>query len=283
MANALLVSLASSGCGSLDVGSNIYWSARYEGGDLGEWKNPTVASIIGSPGMPGSADAGAANPITGGISMGSVSGSMVAASPDVTYLNSKFAAKFSLAGTNNQAQSQSLTISGNLPVEAYYSSWYFIPSSSSVVNIPGNGYWVIMKFRRRDPTDGSMKELYDLNLKNFTGTDGGQLGLTLRLYDWDTGGDDPLTQNQNPAIPVDRWFQIEALYRNGSGNDGHLAIWLDGVQILDKPSGPTAHDPWVAWEVASIGLNLNPSATTLYADDAAISLVRVGPAGRIAN
>jgi len=83
------------------------------------------------------------------------------------------------------------------------------------------------------------------------------------------------------VVPVDRWFQIEALYRNAA--DGHLAIWLDGMQILDKPSGPTAHDPWVAWEVASIGLNLNPSATTLYADDAAISMVRVGPAGRIAR
>jgi hypothetical protein len=152
-----------------------------------------------------------------------------------------------------------------------------------MVTIPGNGYWVIMKFRRRDPTDGSMKELYDLNLKNFTGADAGSLGFTLRLYDWDSGGDDPLAQNQNPAVPVDRWFQIEALYRNDIGNAGHLAIWLDGVPILDKPSGPTAHDPWVAWEVASIGLNLNPSATTLYADDAAISMVRVGPAGRIAK
>jgi hypothetical protein len=39
----------------------------------------------------------------------------------------------------------------------------------------------------------------------------------------------------------------------------------------------------VAWEVASIGLNLNPPATTLYADDAAISMVQVGPAGRIAR
>ena len=280
MATAVPLSLASGGCGqSLDVGSNIYWSARYEGGDLGEWKNQTVASINGSPGSVGSSDAGT-SPITGGISMGSASGSMVAASMDQTYLGSKFAAKFSLAGTNTQAQSQSLTISGSLPGEAYYSSWYFIPSSS-VVSIPGNGYWVIMKFRRRDPTDGSMKELYDLNLKNVTGADAGQLGFTLRLYDWDTGGDDPLTPNQAPVVPVDRWFQIEALYRNAA--DGHLAIWLDGMQILDKPSGPTAHDPWVAWEVASIGLNLNPSATTLYADDAAISMVRVGPAGRIAR
>jgi hypothetical protein len=265
----LVAAVTATGCGQgLEVGSNVLWSARFENGDLDEWKNPILAGLDGGS-------------IAGGISTPSGGGSLVGVTmpgTDPTHDASKFAAKFFITGTGT-LQSQSLSLSGDLPQQAYYSSWFYIPSS---VTIPANGYWIIMKIRRMNAA-GNESELYDFNLKNGGGGgDGGTGDLSLRLYDWDTGGgDNPIVAN--PVIHVGTWFQIETFYRNGSGSDGHLTVWLDGTKILEKANGPATTTSWVWWEVADIGLNLTPAMATVYADDAAISSVPVGPTGRIAR
>ena len=39
---------------------------------------------------------------------------------------------------------------------------------------------------------------------------------------------------------------------------------------------------WVAWDVVSVAVGLNPSSAVLYVDDCAVSRTRVGPDGIIA-
>lgn len=275
----ILAALLPGGCGqSLDLGSNILWSAAYENGAdrLSEWKNPLTFAFP--------ADAGTSSPMSAGISMPS-GASMVGGTSglDPTHGSSAGAAKFYITGaTNGSIQSQSLTISGNLPWKAaYYSSWYYIPQSAVTIGGPSS-YWVIMKIRQ----DVGKNELYDFDLFNSAAGagDAGTSAWSLKIYDWDNGSTcGSSSMVKTATVTADTWFHLEAFYSNGTGPDGHLTVWLDGVQFMDKPCGPAMGSTWVGWEVANIGDNLTPPTATLYADDSAISLTRVGPTGRISR
>jgi hypothetical protein len=131
-----------------------------------------------------------------------------------------------------------------------------------------------MRFRSRsvatDPS--SMRPSYDINLKSLAT---GQ--LTLRVYDVVLSTDVAMIES-DPGVPVDRWFQIEAFYRNAPDSTGHLSLWLDGVLVVDVGRA-TGASGWVGWSVANVGADLSPATVTLYADDCAVSRVRVGPAG----
>jgi hypothetical protein len=102
--------------------------------------------------------------------------------------------------------------------------------------------------------------------------------MTLRLYDH-RSGDIPLDVAE-PTVPVGTWFQVEAYYRNPGTSAGQLTFWLDGQEIIDV-TGPMAPTSWVAWDVVSVAVTLNPSTAVLYVDDCAISRTRVGPRGII--
>ncbi len=258
------------GCGQqLDVGSDVLWTARFEGGDLGEWMSVSGGGAVAFP-APNAVDVSSDHAWRG-----------------------RYAARFTLQTASDGSQANAgLSRTGFLPVEAYYSAWYYLPSAVNV-----STFWVIFKFRMRSVADdaSTAAELFDLNLAS---TPGG--GMTLRLYDHRSGGDVPLDVAV-PSVPVGTWFQIEAYYRNpgaaagadGGGTDGsasdagsidnggRLTFWLDGQQIVDV-AGAMAPTSWVAWDVVSVAVNLNPSTAVLYVDDCAISRTRVGPHGIIA-
>jgi len=267
---ALLGSASMLGCGQqLDVGSDVVWTARFENGDLSEWM-----SVLGG----GAAAFPAPNVVD--VSKGQA-------------WRGQYAARLAIQTASDGSQANAgLSRTGFLPAEAYYSAWYYLPAAVKV-----STFWVIFKFRMRSVADdaSTVAELFDLNLAN---TSSG--GMTLRLYDH-RAGDIPLDVAA-PTVPVATWFQIEAYYRNpgsspgttdGGGTDGsaadggapndsgRLTFWLDGQKILDV-TGPMAPTSWVAWDVVSVAVNLNPSAAVLYVDDCAISRTRVGPHGIIA-
>ncbi len=269
---ALLGGASTLGCGQqLDVGSDVLWTARFEGGDLSEWMTVSGGGVAAFP-APNAIDVATDHARRG-----------------------KYAARLTIQTASDGSQANTgLTRSGFLPVEAYYSAWYYLPSAVNV-----SMFWVIFKFRMRSVADDSSTatELFDLNLANTTGG-----GMTLRLYDH-RSGDIPLDVAA-PEVPVGTWFQVEAYYRNpgtGSGgtdgsvsdgaavndgsamsNGGRLTFWLDGRQIVDVTDRPMAPTSWVAWDVVSVAVNLSPSTAALYVDDCAISRTRVGPDGIIA-
>ena len=47
--------------------------------------------------------------------------------------------------------------------------------------------------------------------------------------------------------------------------------------ILDRPAMQTVATDWLQWDVGGASDNLLPSPSMVYLDDAAISLVRLGP------
>lgn len=238
-----------SGCGQkLDVGSDLLWTARFEGNNLNEW-----TSVAGG--------GGASNP----------SSNTLTTSSELAH-ESTYSAKLVITTPSDGSQATAnLVRIGGLPVEAYYSAWYYLPQSVTV-----GTYWVIMKFRMRTAVDdpSTDTELYDIDLQN---PSSGQ--MSLRIYDH-RDGDLPMVVT-NPVVPVGDWFQLEAFYRNADDSTGRLMLWLDGKLIADivKPTGPTG---WTAWDVGSIAKTLTPTTVTLHVDDCAISRTRVGPDGLLA-
>jgi hypothetical protein len=246
----LLLGALAAGCSPLDVGSDLLWTARYETGDFSEWTDVAGGSAQAFPMPP----------------------NMIAVSNSQAHTGSYAAALTITAGSDGAQENAVLSRAGGLPVEAYYSAWYYLPYSVSV-----GPFWVIFKFRMRtDANDASTAgELFDLDLATMPSGE-----MTLRIYDHRTGADIPLDVS-NPIVPVEQWFQLEAFYRAADDDTGRLTCWLNGQQVVDVAGAPTSPTSWIEWDACSVGENLMPSTATLYIDDCAISRSRVGPAGRL--
>ncbi|MES1208862.1 MAG: hypothetical protein ABUS79_23230, partial [Pseudomonadota bacterium] len=173
------------------------------------------------------------------------------------------------AGADGTIESTSMSLKENLPTDAFYSAWYYLPHTTTV-----NSYWVIQKFRRRtDAADPSTEgELFDLDLETLPSGE-----MSFHVFDHRTGAKAPMLVEQ-PIVPVDSWFQVEARYRNASDATGRLTVWLGELEVIDI-AGVTAASPWVQWVVSSLGQDLTPSSNVLYVDDCAIAGTRIGPSG----
>ena len=248
---ALLVLLAT-GCSQLDVGSDLLFSARFETGDFSEWTNVPGGEAQAFPTPPNTIAVANTNAHTG----------THAAALTIT------------AGSDGAQENALLSLTQNLPQQAYYSAWYYLPHSVSV-----GTFWVLMKFRQRtNPTDASTTaELYDLDLATQPSGE-----MTLQLFSHATNAIIPL-DTPDPLVPVEGWFQIEADYRSANDATGRLTYWLNGQQVYDRSGQATSPSSWVEWDVGSVGENLTPSTVTIYVDDCAVSRSRVGPNGALVD
>jgi hypothetical protein len=241
------------GCGpKLSVGSDVLWSATFESDSFSEWTDVGR----GPEAFPEAGD------------------STVVSKDrphDGTY-SAKLTIDTSIAG---EQQNTLLSRVGNLPVQGYYSAWYYLPSAVTV-----GTYWVIFKFRLRTNAsdDSTTTEFYDLDLIN---SSPGQMSLI--LYNHRTAVHEIPLDVPHPSVPVGAWFQIESFYRNMPDNTGQLTFWLDGQKIIDIDGQPMAPTSWIELEVCSIGVDLMPSPAVIYIDDCALSQTRVGTTGEIAN
>ena len=149
--------------------------------------------------------------------------------------------------------------------EAYYSAWYYFPQDYSGMN-----WWNVFQFKSKlsdtvnDPT-------FTLNVGNRSGQ------MFFYLYDHLNGN---INRGwSSTAIPVGRWFHLEAFYKQAADNTGRVTFWQDGVQILDlsgvstRRSGDEIH-----WSLTNYTDNISPSSATIYVDDAAISTARLSEA-----
>ncbi len=234
----------------MDLGSDVLWVSTFEGGTFDEWTGITGGGANASPTPPNT----------------------IAVSTAYAH-HGRYAAVLTVdAGSDGAQENTGLNRKGGLPVQAYYSAWYYLPQTITVGN-----FWIVFKLRlRTDANDSSTEnEFYDLELTN--AADG---SLTLLLYDHQSGTDVPIV-TPAPVVPVSVWFQLEAFYRNAQDNSGRLTIWLDGRMVADVSGQPMAPTPWVEWDVVNVGENLTPSTAVVAVDDCAISLSRVGLTGVI--
>ena len=239
----------------LDVGSDVLWSARFEGGTFEEWTR-----------VPGrGAEAFPTNPaMTNRIEV----------STEQAH-HGRYAARLTIdASTGVIQQNALLSRGGDLPVEAYYSAWYYVPRSLTV-----GTFWVIFKFRQRavETDDATAGELFDLDLHDLPT---GDLGVL--LYDHRLGHNVSLDV-ADPVVQTGVWFQVEAFYRNTQDATARLTYWLNGRQIKDIAGQAMAPNRWIEWNACNIGEMLTPSPAVLFIDDCAVSRTRVGPEGIIAR
>jgi hypothetical protein len=249
---SLLIALAALGpaCGQpIDVGSDLMWTARFESGNFDE-----------------------ATSVAGGGTITTPSSNQLVVSSEQVHQGS-FAAKMTIT-TSLTPSFSALSRDGNLPDEAYYSAWFYVPQPASAPNAPVVSYWVMMRFAVRtvaaDPS--TVLDLYDIDLRELPSGE-----MTLRVFDYDLF-DDATMVASDALVPVGRWFQVEVFYRNAPDSTGRLAVWLDGRLVADIAKA-TGASGWVGWRVGSIGQDLRPTTVTLFVDDCALSRVRVGPAG----
>jgi hypothetical protein len=159
----------------------------------------------------------------------------------------------------------------SFPEEAYYSAWFYLPQTYRTTED-----WTIMQFNVPPGGDGGADGLLlDVDLRSLPGGD-----MILDIFDHRPPYLRSPTAEPAQPVPIARWFQIEVFYRNVGNDTGEFKLWLDG-QVNYDIHRPFGLNSATYWSPCSSTVGLSPAASTLYVDDAAISLVRVGPAGTL--
>jgi hypothetical protein len=160
-------------------------------------------------------------------------------------------------------QSAALLFASNLPDDAYFSAWFYLPEAVSP-----SYYWTLFKIASQpEPISDMSTEIWVLDL------DPDPNGGTLRLFS-EQYPEQML--DYPPRLPVGRWFQIEAYVSAPTPDDGELHVWVDGTSVLER-HGPTLPTPYVSFVIGSGAEGLESEAAALYLDDAAVTRRRLGP------
>ena len=249
LGRSLVVATAAVVCGCaprLDLGSDIIWSARHETGDLSEW---AVEGEGGSASDP---------PI---------------ASVEVT-TDFAHSGGYSVKLTNSATgayDTARLWRETNFPEEAYYSAWYYLPRAYQVT-----ADWTIQQFRAPSSQDPSVIAYFlDIDLRSLPGGE-----LILSVFDHRAAYLRSPTPDPAVLVPIGRWFQIEVFFRNIADDTGRFVVWLDG-QLTYDIRRPTGLSSTVYWSPCSSSEDLSPVDSTIYVDDAAVSIARLTPAGTL--
>lgn len=174
------------------------------------------------------------------------------------------------AAPSGSTSAAMLLRTSDLPQAAYYSAWFYLPA-----DIASADYWLIFKFRSRtsDLTPVEV-ELWDIDLTRQGA------GLELRVFHHTSTNNPGLGEVVRPesslAVPLERWFQVEAYLRAAPDDTGELMVWQDGTLLYDI-RGPSAPSEYLQWSAGSAAQALSQGQARVLIDDAAISLRRLGP------
>jgi hypothetical protein len=229
--------------GSIGDGSaSVLWRGTFEPGDLSEWTGDGEGGIY-------SQNIGIKPSVISAMAHGGHYAGLVAIAPTASMVSTTYLFR-------NQPS----------PAAGYYSAWFYVPSSITV------GSWLSLTHFSGSQT-GNGKNLFaiwDVNLYTLPGG-----GLAAQLYDYVHQVN---LQQTNPIpVPLDAWVQIEIFLSKAADPSGEVAVWQDGTPILQRSGVATAPNDWVQWDLGGASDNLLPSPADVYLDDAAISLIRLGP------
>ena len=143
---------------------------------------------------------------------------------------------------------------GMFPAEAYYGAWYFFPQTA--VN---SDVWNLFHFQGGDVN--SPHGLWDVSLIN-----GPSGKLNIRVFDFlHTNSADA------PALPIGAWTHIVFYFKRAKDQTGQVALYQDGVQVVQFSNLNTDDTDWEQWYVGNYATALSPSPFTVYVDDVTIS------------
>ena len=169
-----------------------------------------------------------------------------------------------------------------LPDEAYYSVWFYLPGPFS------SQWWNFMQWKRSyvRPGSSSSDPVASVNFEERSGSDALYFSLNYKVGN-DGGYKTPGWGNvaHSPIdIPLRKWVHLECKYRWSIVPNGEITCWQDGEQIWSLTGIKTEFD-YIGddfprqFSVNAYANEVAPSPYTLYLDDAAISLSRVGVGG----
>jgi hypothetical protein len=177
-----------------------------------------------------------------------------------------YAAKFTIDtsdGADHTARAYRSTYAGG----AYYSAWFYFAEAHTSFS-----WWTFFLFRAlTDPQNvDSAVNLWDIGLER---RPNGDLGLL--FFDHMTLADVPAPSDN--VVPIGRWFHLEAYFEYAPPQSTRITLWQDGNQVMDmKGLGPASSDH-LYWAIGNGANGMVPPVSVIYADDAAISTVRLGP------
>ena len=262
-----------------DVRDQILWSADYESGNLHQWQR-AAGDVAGS----GVFNTGGADAVARATRRASHTGRWGLE----TTIRNAFQAR-------NGKRAVRLMIwtdrpwdqgGGYFPNTAYYSTWIYFPAVYDPAKQPpwdpgDGGWWNVFQFKSEDAT-GESRPVWTLNVARRGGH-----GMYFYLY---SDCNQPAEYRQ----PVPRlfgprqWVHVEAIFESATGPHGRIAIFQDGVKILDARAvvtslgGRSGDDTHPVWGIGNytdhiVGDPAGPGRATIYFDDSAVSTVLLGP------
>ena len=159
-------------------------------------------------------------------------------------------------GTNSRCHRD-----GELPAEAYYKAWYYIPTLAAT-----QGNWNLIHFQGGDGPGPDLDLLWDVSLVN---NDTGGLRLTVRS---NPSLPNSLDLSRAPAIPIATWFHIVFYLKRAADTTGAVKLYQDDLTtpIAQQSNLITDKTPYGQWYVGNLATNLEPTESTVYVDDVSV-------------
>jgi Polysaccharide lyase len=223
-----------------DGSASLLWSATFEPGNLSEWTGDEHGGVF--------SDLNLMSTVTTAVAHGGRYAGLLTLSPGAGMTSTNYLFRDTPS-----------------PKAAYYSAWFYIPSTVAV------GTWLSLTHFRGSPTgDGNNPTAaWDVNL--YPRADG---SLSAQLFDYSKRVN---MQEVNPMpVPLDTWVQFEVYFVKATDLTGQIQVWQDGALIIDHLGVQTVKNDWLQWDAGGACDALTSSPATVYVDDAAISTVRVG-------
>lgn len=228
--------------GSIGDGpASILWRGTFEPGNLSEWTGD-----------------GEGGPYTQNVAMKSVATTAMAHS-------GRYSGLMEIAPTASMASTNYLFRNQPSPAAAYYSAWFYVPSTIVV------GSWLsLTHFSGSQTGDGkNLFALWDVNLYALPGG-----GLAAQLYDYVNQVN---SRQPTPVpVPLDAWVQFEMFVSKATDATGEVTVWQDDTLILQRTAVSTAPNDWLQWDAGGASDDISPTPADVYMDDAAISLIQLG-------
>lgn len=244
---ALPLAAAALGCSDpLRLGNDVVWSADQEDGALTAW--------------------------TGGDSGGTLlpsSACTVSTSTEASHSGRQSLKLVNPAAWERMDEGPELFHDVGAQADAYYSAWFLLPEHYRL-----DPWLTLMQLSSRDSASDGLHSAEQLQLRSLPSG-----GYVLQVYN-DNAGTllEPLS-DPAPQVEAERWFQIEARFEPHDA--GRLRIWLDGTLIYDLADRPGATGAHQVLTVSNVAEKSTPAPLVLYVDDAAVSLSRVSPTGKL--
>jgi hypothetical protein len=149
---------------------------------------------------------------------------------------------------------------------AYYGAWFYVTQDHVSFD-----WWMMMLFKAQPDVEDitSAYNLWDIGQMR---SDDGY--TTYVLYDH-LRTENRYTETE-PALPIGRWFHLEAYLSYAAGQQTELEVWLDGQSFLHLTDLEPPPQAPLFWSIGNGGSQLVPAQSTIFIDDVTISTTRVG-------